>query len=124
MNALHYTFTFGDANGNVDRVLQFIANFCASLNDDEEFLRFVFEVVFKVCIKKIYPLCANSIHNYYEHNFLQCISVSGHNVRNRSCQLLGLILTALGEDASLDDDLCDKILNTQLERLQVMLLQF
>ncbi|XP_077295616.1 chromosome associated protein G [Arctopsyche grandis] len=94
MSALQYTFTFGDANGNVDRVLQFFANFCASLGDEEDFLHFVFQTIF------------------------DCTAVAGHNVRNRSCQLLGLILTALGEDASLDDDICDKILSTQLERLQ------
>lgn len=48
INALHYTFMFGDANGNVDRVLQFIANFCTVIDDDEDFLHFVFGVIFDV----------------------------------------------------------------------------
>lgn len=51
MNALHYTFTFGDANGNIDRILQFIANFCAYMHEDEEFLQFVFGDVFEVSLK-------------------------------------------------------------------------
>lgn len=43
-----YLFTFGDTSANVDRVIQFVATFCTSLNDEEEFLLFIFEVIFDV----------------------------------------------------------------------------
>ncbi|GBP64873.1 Condensin complex subunit 3 [Eumeta japonica] len=93
-NALHYMFTFGDTSANVDRVVQFIATFCTSLDDEEEFLFFIFEIIFK------------------------CQCVSGQSVRYRASQLLAAVLQALGEDASLDDDLCDKLLASQMQRLQ------
>lgn len=54
-NALHYLFLFGEANGNVDRVMQFVANFCGSLsNEGEEFMHYIFEVIFNVSIAIIY----------------------------------------------------------------------
>lgn len=93
-NALMYLFTFGDTSANVDRVIQFVATFCTSLNDEEEFLLFIFEVIF------------------------DCQCVSGQSVRYRASQLLAAVLAALGEDASLDDDLCDKLLASQMQRLQ------
>lgn len=49
-NALHYLFTFGDTSANVDRVVQFVATFCTSLDDEEEFLMFIFEIIFDVGI--------------------------------------------------------------------------
>lgn len=50
-NALHYLFLFGEANGNVDRVMQFVANFCGSLNNEgEEFMHYIFGVIFNVSI--------------------------------------------------------------------------
>lgn len=49
-NALHYLFTFGDTSANVDRVVQFVATFCTSLDDEEEFLMFIFEIIFDVSI--------------------------------------------------------------------------
>lgn len=44
----------------------------------------------------------------------QCQCVSGQSVRYRASQLLAAVLAALGEDASLDDDLCDKLLESQV----------
>ncbi|KAM3963822.1 chromosome associated protein G [Aphomia sociella] len=93
-NALHYLFTFGDTSANVDRVIQFVATFCTSLDDEEEFLLFIFDIIF------------------------DCQCVSGQSVRYRASQLLAAVLSALGEDASLDDDLCDKLLASQMQRLQ------
>ncbi|XP_038212999.1 condensin complex subunit 3 isoform X2 [Zerene cesonia] len=93
-NALHYLFTFGDTSANVDRVVQFVATFCTSLDDEEEFLMFIFEIIF------------------------DCQCVSGQSVRYRASQLLAAVLAALGDDASLDDDLCDKLLASQMQRLQ------
>ncbi|XP_053617044.1 condensin complex subunit 3 [Plodia interpunctella] len=93
-NALHYLFTFGDTSANVDRVIQFVATFCTCLDDEEEFLLFIFEIIF------------------------DCQCVSGQSVRYRASQLLAAVLAALGEDASLDDDLCDKLLASQMQRLQ------
>ncbi|VVC99740.1 unnamed protein product, partial [Leptidea sinapis] len=93
-NALLYLFTFGDTSANVDRVIQFVATFCTSLDDEEEFLMFIFNIVF------------------------ECQCVSGPSVRYRASQLLAAVLSALGEDASLDDDLCDKLLESQMQRLQ------
>ncbi|CAH0713737.1 unnamed protein product, partial [Brenthis ino] len=93
-NALHYLFTFGDTSANVDRVIQFVATFCTSLDDEEEFLMFIFEIIF------------------------DCQCVSGQSVRYRASQLLAAVLAALGDDASLDDDLCDKLLTSQMQRLQ------
>ncbi|XP_047511520.1 condensin complex subunit 3 isoform X1 [Pieris napi] len=93
-NALHYLFTFGDTSTNVDRVIQFVATFCTSLDDEEEFLMFIFNIIF------------------------ECQCVSGQSVRYRASQLLAAVLAALGDDASLDDDLCDKLLTSQLQRLQ------
>lgn len=93
-NALYYLFTFGDTSANVDRVIQFVATFCTSLDDDEEFLLYVCEVIFN------------------------CQCVSGQSVRYRASQLLAALLEALGEDASLDNDLCDKLLISQTNRLQ------
>ncbi|XP_064074316.1 condensin complex subunit 3 [Vanessa tameamea] len=93
-NALHYLFTFGDTSANVDRVVQFVATFCTSLDDEEEFLMFIFEIIF------------------------DCQCVSGQSVRYRASQLLAAVLSALGDDASLDDDLCDKLLASQMQRLQ------
>ncbi|CAH0595327.1 unnamed protein product [Chrysodeixis includens] len=93
-NALHYLFTFGDTSANVDRVVQFVATFCTSLDDEEEFLLFIFDIIF------------------------DCQCVSGQSVRYRASQLLAAVLSALGDDASLDDDLCDKLLASQMQRLQ------
>ncbi|XP_013145428.1 PREDICTED: condensin complex subunit 3 isoform X2 [Papilio polytes] len=93
-NALQYLFTFGDTSANVDRVIQFVATFCTSLDDEEEFLMFIFDIIFD----------------------FQC--VSGQSVRYRASQLLASVLAALGNDASLDDDLCDKLLASQMQRLQ------
>ncbi|CAH2093882.1 unnamed protein product [Euphydryas editha] len=93
-NALQYLFTFGDTSANVDRVVQFVATFCTSLDDEEEFLMFIFEIIF------------------------DCQCVSGQSVRYRASQLLAAVLSALGDDASLDDDLCDKLLASQMQRLQ------
>ncbi|XP_039752024.1 condensin complex subunit 3 isoform X2 [Pararge aegeria] len=93
-NALHYLFTFGDTSANVDRVVEFVSTFCTKLDDEEEFLMFIIEIIF------------------------DCQCVSGQSVRYRASQLLAAVLAALGEDASLDDDLCDKLLRLQLERLQ------
>ncbi|XP_013167759.1 PREDICTED: condensin complex subunit 3 isoform X2 [Papilio xuthus] len=93
-NALQYLFTFGDTSANVDRVIQFVATFCTSLDDEEEFLMFIFDIIFD----------------------FQC--VSGQAVRYRASQLLAAVLAALGNDASLDDDLCDKLLASQMQRLQ------
>ncbi|XP_059050784.1 condensin complex subunit 3 [Achroia grisella] len=93
-NALHYLFTFGDTSANIDRVIQFVATFCTSLDDEEEFLLFIFDIIF------------------------DCQCVSGQSVRYRASQLLAAVLSALGEDASLDDDLCDKLLASQMQRLQ------
>ncbi|KAL0867738.1 hypothetical protein ABMA27_008464 [Loxostege sticticalis] len=93
-NALHYLFTFGDTSANVDRVIQFVATFCTSLDDEEEFLMFICDIIF------------------------DCQCVSGQSVRYRASQLLAAVLSALGEDASLDDDLCDKLLASQMQRLQ------
>ncbi|XP_026754955.2 condensin complex subunit 3 [Galleria mellonella] len=93
-NALQYLFTFGDTSANVDRVIQFVATFCTSLDDEEEFLLFIFDIIF------------------------DCQCVSGQSVRYRASQLLAAVLSALGEDASLDDDLCDKLLASQMQRLQ------
>ncbi|XP_013189571.2 condensin complex subunit 3 [Amyelois transitella] len=93
-NALHYLFTFGDTSANVDRVIQFVATFCTCLDDEEEFLLFICDIIF------------------------DCQCVSGQSVRYRASQLLAAVLSALGEDASLDDDLCDKLLASQMQRLQ------
>nr|XP_049699257.1 condensin complex subunit 3 [Helicoverpa armigera] len=93
-NAIMYLFTFGDTSANVDRVVQFVATFCTSLDDEEEFLLFIFDVIF------------------------DCQCVSGQSVRYRASQLLAAVLSALGDDASLDDDLCDKLLASQMQRLQ------
>ncbi|XP_048482532.1 condensin complex subunit 3 [Plutella xylostella] len=93
-NALYYLFTFGDTSPNVDRVIQFVATFCTSLDDEEEFLLFIFDIIFN------------------------CQCVSGQSVRYRASQLLAAVLSALGDDASLDDDLCDKLLASQMQRLQ------
>ncbi|CAG9104117.1 unnamed protein product [Plutella xylostella] len=93
-NALYYLFTFGDTSANVDRVIQFVATFCTSLDDEEEFLLFIFDIIFN------------------------CQCVSGQSVRYRASQLLAAVLSALGDDASLDDDLCDKLLASQMQRLQ------
>ncbi|KAH9632408.1 hypothetical protein HF086_011380 [Spodoptera exigua] len=93
-NALQYLFTFGDTSANVDRVVQFVASFCTSLDDEEEFLLFIFNIIF------------------------DCQCVSGQSVRYRASQLLAAVLSALGDDASLDDDLCDKLLASQMQRLQ------
>ncbi|XP_022831781.1 condensin complex subunit 3 [Spodoptera litura] len=93
-NALQYLFTFGDTSANVDRVVQFVATFCTSLDDEEEFLLFIFNIIF------------------------DCQCVSGQSVRYRASQLLAAVLSALGDDASLDDDLCDKLLASQMQRLQ------
>ncbi|KAG6446816.1 condensin complex subunit 3 [Manduca sexta] len=93
-NALMYLFTFGDTSANVDRVVQFVATFCTSLDDEEEFLLFIFDIIF------------------------DCQCVSGQSIRYRASQLLAAVLSALGEDASLDDDLCDKLLTSQMQRLQ------
>ncbi|XP_052738929.1 condensin complex subunit 3 [Bicyclus anynana] len=93
-NALHYLFTFGDTSANVDRVVEFVSTFCTKLDDEEEFLMFIFEIIF------------------------DCQCVSGQSVRYRASQLLAAVLAALGEDASLDDDLCDKLLTSQLARLE------
>lgn len=49
-NALQYLFTFGDTSANVDRVIQFVATFCTSLDDEEEFLMFIFDIIFDVSI--------------------------------------------------------------------------
>ncbi|XP_068623448.1 condensin complex subunit 3 [Battus philenor] len=92
-NALLYLFTFGDTSANVDRVIQFVATFCTTLDDEEEFLMFIFDVIF------------------------DCQCVSGQSVRYRASQLLAAVLAALGDDASLDDDLCDKLLTTEMQRL-------
>ncbi|CAK1541635.1 unnamed protein product [Leptosia nina] len=92
-NALQYLFSFGDTSANVDRVIQFVATFCTSL-EEEEFLLFVFNIIF------------------------ECQCVSGQSARYRASQLLAAVLGALGDDASLDDDLCDKLLTSQLQRLQ------
>ncbi|CAK1590335.1 unnamed protein product [Parnassius mnemosyne] len=92
-NALQYLFTFGDTSANVDRVIQFVATFCTSLDDEEEFLMFIFDIIF------------------------ECQCVSGQSVRYRASQLLAAVLAALGDDASLDDDLCDKLLESQMQRL-------
>ncbi|XP_041971882.1 condensin complex subunit 3 isoform X2 [Aricia agestis] len=93
-NALQYLFTFGDTSANVDRVVQYVATFCTSLDDEEEFLLFIFDIIF------------------------ECQCVSGQSVRYRASQLLAAVLSALGDDASLDDDLCDKLLQSQMQRLQ------
>ncbi|CAB3246204.1 unnamed protein product [Arctia plantaginis] len=93
-NAMMYLFTFGDTSANVDRVIQFVATFCTSLDDEEEFLLFIFDIIFN------------------------CQCVSGQSVRYRASQLLAAVLSALGDDASLDDDLCDKLLASQMQRLQ------
>ncbi|XP_045770313.1 condensin complex subunit 3 [Maniola jurtina] len=93
-NALHYLFTFGDTSANVDRVVQFVSTFCIALDDEEEFLLFIFDIIF------------------------DCQCVSGQSVRYRASQLLASVLAALGDDASLDDDLCDKLLRSQMDRLQ------
>ncbi|CAG9559116.1 unnamed protein product [Danaus chrysippus] len=93
-NALFYLFTFGDTSSNVDRVIQYVATFCTSLDDEEEFLMFIFDIIF------------------------ECQCVSSQSVRYRATQLLAAVLGALGEDAYLDEDLCDKLLNYQLQRLQ------
>ncbi|XP_069357217.1 condensin complex subunit 3 isoform X1 [Maniola hyperantus] len=93
-NALHYLFTFGDTSANVDRVVQFVSTFCIALDDEEEFLMFIFDIIF------------------------DCQCVSGQSVRYRASQLLASVLSALGDDASLDDDLCDKLLRSQMDRLQ------
>ncbi|KAI5634037.1 hypothetical protein NE865_13206 [Phthorimaea operculella] len=93
-NAMEYLFTFGDTSANVDRVVQFVATFCTSLDDEEEFLMFIFEIIF------------------------ECQCVSGQSVRYRASQLLAAVLAALGEDACLDDELCDKLLESQMQRFQ------
>lgn len=49
-NALQYLFTFGDTSANVDRVVQFVATFCTSLDDEEEFILFIFDIIFEVSI--------------------------------------------------------------------------
>lgn len=49
-NALLYLFTFGDTSANVDRVVQFVATFCTTLDDEEEFLLFIFDIIFNVSI--------------------------------------------------------------------------
>ncbi|XP_035911786.1 condensin complex subunit 3 [Anopheles stephensi] len=45
---------------------------------------------------------------------------SAQLVRFRICQLVNLILNALGTDAALDDSICDKILRYMLERIRDM----
>ncbi|CAH2052121.1 unnamed protein product, partial [Iphiclides podalirius] len=95
-NALQYLFTFGDTSANVDRVIQFVATFCTSLDDEEEFLMFISDIIF------------------------DCQCVSGQSVRYRASQLLAAVLAALGDDASLDDDLCKMQLQhgcTMMQRL-------
>lgn len=67
-NALFYLFTFGDTSANVDRVVQFVATFCTTLDDEEEFLLFIFDIIFnvsyfarikfiqdQVCLRNIHP---------------------------------------------------------------------
>lgn len=49
-NALQYLFTFGDTSANVDRVVQFVATFCTSLDDEEEFILFIFDIIFEVSL--------------------------------------------------------------------------
>ncbi|XP_063389142.1 condensin complex subunit 3 isoform X2 [Cydia fagiglandana] len=93
-NALMYLFTFGDTSPNVDRVIKFVATFCTTLDDEEEFLFFIINIIF------------------------DCQCVSGQSVRYRASQLLEAVLSALGEDASLDEDLCTKLLQSQMQRLQ------
>uniref|UniRef100_A0A182FI79 Nuclear condensin complex subunit 3 C-terminal domain-containing protein n=2 Tax=Anopheles albimanus TaxID=7167 RepID=A0A182FI79_ANOAL len=43
---------------------------------------------------------------------------NGQLVRFRICQLVNLVLNALGSDATLDDSICDKILRYMLERMR------
>ncbi|XP_073948321.1 chromosome associated protein G [Choristoneura fumiferana] len=93
-NALMYLFTFGDTSTNVDRVIKFVATFCTTLDDEEEFLLFIINIIF------------------------DCQCVSGQSVRYRASQLLEAVLSALGEDASLDEDICNKLLVSQMQRLQ------
>lgn len=70
-NALQYLFTFGESSSNVDRVIQFVATFCTSFDDtEEEFLLFVFEVIFDVSIWleiesfSEYSLLQSALSNY------------------------------------------------------------
>ncbi|XP_063368423.1 condensin complex subunit 3 [Cydia amplana] len=93
-NALMYLFTFGDTSPNVDRVIKFVATFCTTLDDEEEFLFFIINIIF------------------------DCQCVSGQSVRYRASQLLEAVLSALGEDASLDEEICTKLLQSQMQRLQ------
>lgn len=53
-NALLYLFTFGDTSANVDRVVQFVATFCTALDDEEDFLLFIFDIIFDVSISDIF----------------------------------------------------------------------
>ena len=51
---------------------------------------------------------------------LQTHYAKDHSIRFRVCQFINKLLHNLGDEASLDDDLCDKISSNMLERLQVI----
>uniref|UniRef100_A0A182QAY6 Nuclear condensin complex subunit 3 C-terminal domain-containing protein n=1 Tax=Anopheles farauti TaxID=69004 RepID=A0A182QAY6_9DIPT len=87
-----------DANQYANNVLKFCAKFVADPEYSEQ--------------AATHPIMS-SIFDW----LLSTIS-SAQSIRFRICQLVNMILNALGSDAALDDAICDKILRYMLERMR------
>ncbi|GFG28408.1 hypothetical protein Cfor_11336 [Coptotermes formosanus] len=108
VSCLKTLFLIGEKHGTVERALDFAAKFCVSLydnqeneededGDDEDMPPFV---------KKVFDF------------LLEIHQTRNQNIRFRVCQFINKILSSLGEEASLDDNMCNRICTNMLERLQ------
>uniref|UniRef100_A0A182P3R0 Nuclear condensin complex subunit 3 C-terminal domain-containing protein n=1 Tax=Anopheles epiroticus TaxID=199890 RepID=A0A182P3R0_9DIPT len=87
-----------EANTYANNVLKFCAKFVADPGYSEQTVT--------------HPIMASTF------DWLLSTISSAQLVRFRICQLVNLILNALGSDAALDDTICDKILRYMLERMR------
>ncbi|XP_044727913.1 condensin complex subunit 3 [Chrysoperla carnea] len=105
VKCLQIPLQIGEKNPYVERCLDFAAKFCTSFeevpnpeNDDELEMHPFLAEIFKYSLK------------YHRSN--------SSDFRYRLCQFVNKILVFLGEQAELDDKLCDNILRAMLDRLQ------
>ncbi|XP_021917110.1 condensin complex subunit 3 isoform X2 [Zootermopsis nevadensis] len=108
VNCLGSLFLIGEKHTTVERTLEFAAKFCVSLYDgqvnNEDTLSENDEM----------PPFLTLLFDY----LLKLHKTRNQNIRFRVCQFINKLLSSLGEEASLDDDLCNRICTNMLERLR------
>ncbi|XP_069689103.1 condensin complex subunit 3 isoform X2 [Periplaneta americana] len=109
IRCLKHFLVIGEKHVTVERALEFAAKFSVSLYDEHASI----DSSIADDTEEVPPFLKKLFNFLFIHH-----QTRDHNVRFRVCQFINKLLNNLGEEASLDDELCNKICVNMLERLQ------